>query len=61
MPPEVFGWRDAANLLTLAPTGTDISTPMKFVESQIVAHTALLNRIKRLEAKIKVYEALLSN
>jgi hypothetical protein len=56
-----FDWQAAAKVLNLSPSDVDISTPIKFMEAQIVAHTALLSRIKRLEAKIKTYEQLLSN
>lgn len=61
MPVETLDWQSAARIINLSPSGTDISTPRKFVDGQILAHTALLRKIKRLEEKIKLYEALLSN
>lgn len=57
----LLNWEGAARIVNLAPTATDISTPRKFVDGQILAHTALLAKIKRLEKKVKLCEALLSN
>jgi len=54
-------WQTAAAQVFLGGPNIDISTPEKFREAQLSRVVDVVKYVDKLEAKIKVYEALLSN